>query len=446
MTNKTISINPSLFSIGSVKTKKNRVKTATPKPIKPLINPNILKNKLLKRIKEHKQRETQGMDAKNTNTNIKPEPEIHVKTDNFSDEFSDSINYLQTLSKQKKINDERTNYEKQKQKRREELERKTLKNHQSSGNLSSGNLSSGNLSSGNLSSGNLSSGSLSQQHINIDLPEELAINMNMTHNQANMNPMVLNKYTIDNIPYGVLKGGIKPTYRDWSKTQRNNMITNPNASLSIQGGGVTKQKIERETRLQSLREKLKNKQAEENNKKLAENNETIQSIQPIQSIQSIQPIQPIQSIQSIQSIQPIQPNITSELQVKENLPIPQIEILNVTPLENSNEQIIATKKTTKRTIKRKYTLGKSKIKKAVGVLIKDRGTRKKVISAQKDLKKRPINDIKNYLREHNLIKVGSNAPNDVIRKLYESAMLAGEITNSNSETLLHNFSKDDKQL
>ena len=255
MTNKTISINPSLFSIGSVKTKKNRVKTATPKPIKPLINPNILKNKLLKRIKEHKQRETQGMDAKNTNTNVKPEPEIHVKTDNFSDEFSDSINYLQTLSKQKKINDERTNYEKQKQKRREALERKTLKNHQSSGSLSSGNLSSGNLS---------------QQHINIDLPEELKINMISTPIQANMNPMVLNKYTIDNIPYGVLKGGIKPTYRDWSKTQRNNMITNPNASLSIQGGGVTKQKIERETRLQSLREKLKNKQSEENNKKLAE--------------------------------------------------------------------------------------------------------------------------------------------------------------------------------
>ena len=416
MTNKTISINPSLFSIGSVKTKKNREKTATPKPIKPLINPNILKNKLLKRIKEHKQRETQGMDAKNTNTNTnsKPDPEIYVKTDNFSDEFSDSINYLQTLSKQKKINDEKTNYEKQKQKRREALERKTLKNHQSSGSLSSGNLSSGSLSSGNLSSGNLS-----QQHINIDLPEELAINMNMTHNQANMNPIVLNKYTIDSIPYGVLKGGIKPTYRDWSKTQRNNMITNPNTSLSIQGGGVTKQKIERETRLQSLREKLKNKQAEENNKKLAE---------------------------PIQSIQPIQPNITNEVQVKENFPTPQIEILNVNPLENSNEQIIATKKTTKKTIKRKYTLGKSKIKKAVGVLIKDRGTRKKIINAQKDLKKRPINDIKNYLREHNLIKVGSNAPNDVIRKLYESAMLAGEITNSNSETLLHNFSKDDKQL
>jgi len=80
------------------------------------------------------------------------------------------------------------------------------------------------------------------------------------------------------------------------------------------------------------------------------------------------------------------------------------------------------------------------------VLIKDRGTRKKVLQAQKDLKRRNINDIKSYLREHNLIKAGSNAPNDVLRKLYESAMLAGEITNSNVETLLHNFTNHTKQL
>ena len=104
------------------------------------------------------------------------------------------------------------------------------------------------------------------------------------------------------------------------------------------------------------------------------------------------------------------------------------------------------KKINKKTIKRKYTLGKSNIKKTVAVLVKNRGTRKLVLNAQKDLKRKQINDIKTYLREHNLIKIGSNAPNDVLRKMYESAMLSGEITNNNAETLLHNFSKSDKEL
>jgi hypothetical protein len=280
---------------------------------------------------------------------------------------------------------------------------------------------------------------LSHSHINIDLPEELKINVN----QPTMTPMVLNKYTIDTIPYGVLKGGVKPTYRDWSKTQRST-----NDSFTIQGGVVTKETIERETRLHSLREKLKQKQLEERNKIMVQNNsETINPIQPIKPIlQSIKPIQSINPKQSINPIQPINPivqSINTNDMITENLIKPPS---NSTQNISSNEKIIATKKITKKTIKRKYTLGKSKIKKAVGVLIKDRGTRKKIINAQRELKKKPINDIKNYLKDHNLIKVGSNAPNDVIRKLYESAILAGEITNSNSEILLHNFSKDDKQL
>ena len=47
--------------------------------------------------------------------------------------------------------------------------------------------------------------------------------------------------------------------------------------------------------------------------------------------------------------------------------------------------------------------------------------------------------MKNYLRRHNLLKAGSEAPNDVIRKLYENCLLSGEINNSNKDNLIHNF-------
>ena len=423
MSNKTISINPNLFTSGGSKTKKNRDKKQKSNII-PLISPNVLKNKLLKRIKEHKQRETENLvnNKKNLSdkeTNILGNDYKKDEIKAYSDEFSDSINYLQTLSKQKKINDEKTNYEKQKQKRREELDRNTVKNYSSLSQQSH----------------------QSHSYVNLDLPEELKININT---EQFATPLQIKQHNAD-IPYGILKGGLKPTYRDWSRTYRNNIVTNPNSALVIEGSNVNKEKSKRETHLENLRNKLKLKQLEESRTK----NEDIMMTQNLIQKPSLE----------LSNDTPLHVVENQEIYLDPPLARPTIHTNNSTDYTNSinnsntlktalggNERIIATKKITKKTIKRKYTLGKSKIKKTVGVLVKDRGTRKKILNAQKELKRKPINDIKTYLRDHNLIKIGSGAPNDVLRKLYESAMLAGEITNSNTDTLLHNFTKEDKEL
>ena len=417
MSNKRIEINPALFSFGGNKTRKKKEKPSKP-IVTTLISPNVLKNKLLKRIKEHKNRENNNNEKNITvNTTITSDIPNQQQSQNdipkdilkYSDEFNDSINYLQSLSKQKKMEDEKALYEKQKLKRREELQNTTLKNYRPS------------------------------LFVYNDLPEDLKeplTNIDMSNLVINNPAPIQLKYKVDSsLPYGVLKGGIKPTMREWNKTQRNNDYYINN--VPVQNSEHINS--ERENKLNALKEKIKEKQ-----KQLLQRT---QNSQPIQQAQIVQPqiqsqIQPQIEVQ----LQPqahldqsqMQPEVQSQSQAQTQLETPQY-------VESITQPNIL-KQICKKTIRRKYTLGKSKIKKTVGILLKDRNTRKKVIIAQKDLKQKSIHDIKKYLRDHHLIKIGSNAPNDVLRKLYESAMLTGEIHNNNKDTMLHNFmqNKDDE--
>lgn len=93
-----------------------------------------------------------------------------------------------------------------------------------------------------------------------------------------------------------------------------------------------------------------------------------------------------------------------------------------------------------RRIRRKITLGK--VKNKVGVLVKSKQTRKNIKGEVSVLKKKSIQEIKTYLKKHNLIKIGSSAPDYIFRTMYESAYLSGDVNNKNDEILLHNWSKE----
>lgn len=94
----------------------------------------------------------------------------------------------------------------------------------------------------------------------------------------------------------------------------------------------------------------------------------------------------------------------------------------------------------KRTIRRTFHLGKSKIKNHVGVLISNKTIRSTIATQRAQLHQVPIQDVKKALIKKGLIRVGTTCPNDVLRQMYESMVLmGGELTNHNAENMLFNF-------
>jgi len=94
----------------------------------------------------------------------------------------------------------------------------------------------------------------------------------------------------------------------------------------------------------------------------------------------------------------------------------------------------------KRTIRRTYRVGKSKTKPNVTVLVSNRTIRNNITTKTHMFKQTPMEEVRRYLIKKGFIKVGSSAPNDVLRKMHETAnLVCGEIQNHNPDNLLYNF-------
>ena len=415
-TKKIIKINSELFNIGGQKTKKQREKRERPSPSL-IINSNSLKKQLLNRIKEHKIKEKSELDEQNPNKS-KDKNIGGGKQEEEMDEFYDSIHYLSSLSKKHKENNEKLKYDTNIQKNRESLARKTVKNPNIYVTPSDVNSGFQSLQkpptivhpNPQIHTYHNISSHQNMPFVNLELPEELKETLNPTDNGSFIEGIKLN-YGVDNsVPYGCLKGGVKPTYRNWNLTKKHipSIPSIPSIPKIIPDKPVIIS--ERERKLDILKNRMKKQQEDDK----------LEKIMISQNLINI----------------PIQENESKN----DHFTLTDTNIVDANII--INDKPIVEKQFIKKTIKRKYTLGKSKIYRKVSILIKDKNTRKTVINAHKELKKKPINDVKKYLKEHGLIKAGSNAPNDVVRKIYESSMLTGDIINKNKDTLLHNFLSD----
>jgi len=388
-TKKTIQINPELFRVPGTKTRKNREKKEL--AISPVITPNSLKNKLLRRIKEHKTRE---LLANEPRKNV-----AAIDTDTNTDEFSGAMSYLSDITKKQRL--------------QRELHNRTIKQKPIGSVVTNPNIS-------------------------LELPSELSETFypSITSDIFNVN------YRVDDtVPYGCLKNGKKKTYREWKELTKEpdipdlvrpptppkkrpnvllegaTIIANPSPNLVNSQNQLAS--VSREDRLEQIKNKLKRIQEQE----MSDKERTLRELNKVEEEINKKYAKPtLDLLPDFDKNTTVYPDISELLKEKQEMEAKQ------TP-----------KTYIKKTVKRKFTLGRSDKSRHVSVLIKDRQTRKNIINVQKELKKKDITDVRKYLRQHGILKVGSTCPPDIIRKMFESALMAGEITNTNKETLLHNF-------
>lgn len=313
---------------------KNFLSSSKSKKRKPKIN-NLMKGvsmkkKLLQQVKKHHNTTLKNQFSKNKNNNDYSSNSHEINS------FDKSLDYLDSVLK------------KQKQKKREKEIQQKLERERNQ-----------------------------FQNQEITLPKKPTTSIALYHPKERIVgsiPVTLKKAP----PYGILKNGKKPTYRQYNQTLKNKSL---------------KTFQRRENKLQPLR---------------IENN--VNHISPY----------------------------VKERKDKLKSYMKSYSLHNK-PKKNKKKITIREKR-----IKTTRKLGKKNNK--VGILVKGDKTRKKIKSELDILKQVSLPVVKKYLKKRDLIKAGTNAPEYVLRQIYEDSILSGDIYNKNSDVLIHNYFNEKIEL
>lgn len=403
---KTIQINPSLFEFSSKKTRQKKPKIEGEIKMKSTISKTpknkSLKNGILKMIREKQQNDYQKLfSEKPTNASTKPNSAMSTEIDTFKNEFQESIEYLKTLEEKEKKNPA-PNLPKN----------KTLKNYDSFGSppgLPQLPMQNTPHPFNRENTGTLSSGISNIENVNLSLP---AVFSSMPPvNEIKLKPPVIQNSTYNYKPHtngnpqnpqwGCLKvGGKLPTYRSWmNATQKNRGTTSP----ALENNNVSNQTMS--TSIRNIN-------------------------QPVSVVDAPQPASAYpESVVNLMKESQIE-------RIKQKSTIKQMK----TQMDNLNKPVKVKQLKQRKIARRTYRIGKSKVLPKVSVLVSNRTLRNNITTKAQLLKQTPINEIKRFLIKRGFIKVGSNTPNDILRKMYESvSLICGEVQNHNSENLLYNF-------
>ena len=147
--------------------------------------------------------------------------------------------------------------------------------------------------------------------------------------------------------------------------------------------------------------------------------------QPMNPVVS-QPMNPVVSQPMQQMInQPMNPVVSQPMQQ----PIQQVISRDSLVISDKKNDIIQSKK---------IILGKTD-NKNISILIKGNKSRKKNEKMKINLKEKKLFTIKKYLNDKNLVKHGTCAPSNLLKEIYESSHIIGDIYNTNGDILLSNY-------
>jgi len=378
---KTINVNPELFNFSSSKTRKKRENKTDGeikvKTPKPIQRENTLKKKsILNMIRQHQEDKYKKLFNEKNKFHNEVKNEIDTISQIDSD-FEQSKNYLLKLTQENEAKQQNLNLN------------KTLKQYPSS-QYQSNNL---------------------LFHPNIEGCENVKLDF---HNDRidsgtpiSIKPKLQSNYLQPS--YGCLKNGSLPTYRQYinNTTQKNvsSAVSNP--------GSIGAYQVLNNSQMQNSPEIIVQSSQQERAIGVGGNNPSEHSNTENNIINH-----------------KIDENIQKMSEMKQM--ISKLEAIKNNKYKKAMKQ--------KRIIRRSYKIGKSKVLPKISVLVSNRTIRNNITTKSQLLKQDSINDIRRYLVKRGLIKIGSTAPNDVLRKMYEcSSLICGEVQNHNPDNLLHNF-------